>query len=163
MIIAGIDPGLKGGIAFIKNVSYDLYAEEAPVYELKTNTKTKRYLDMWTLMTLLEEHEPDHVYIEKQQPMPRQGLVSTFATGVGYGCYLGLLVAGGYSYTEVRPQIWKKDLNCTADKDQTRMRASELMPKYSHLWEKRSQDGVAEASLIAYWGMRYSIERFREA
>ena len=112
---------------------------------------------MWTLMALLEDHDPDHVFIEKQQPMPRQGLVSTFATGMGYGVYLGLLVSGGVKYTEVQPRIWKKDLGCTADKDQSRMRASELMPNASHLWRQKNQDGIAEASLIAYWGIYKSI------
>ena len=54
-------------------------------------------------------------------------------------------------------RIWKKDLGCTADKDQSRMRASELMPNASHLWRQKNQDGIAEASLIAYWGIYKSI------
>ena len=105
MIICGIDPGLSGGIAFYRNVSYDLYAEKVPTYKLETKTKTKRFLDLWQLLTILNDHDPDHVFIEKQQPMPNQGLVSTFATGMGYGAYLGLLVATGYSYTEVPARV----------------------------------------------------------
>ena len=162
MIIAGIDPGLSGGLCFFDNEEKTIHAEKAPIYQFKTKTKTKRFLDMWTLMTMLDDHNPDHVFIEKQQAMPQQGLVSTFATGMGYGVYLGLLVAGGYSYTEVSSRVWKKDLKCTADKDQSRMRASELMPNGSHLWQQKNQDGLAEASLIAYWGIYKSISQYRE-
>tara|TARA_E500000318_G_scaffold111157_1_gene128710 strand:+ start:1408 stop:1881 length:474 start_codon:yes stop_codon:yes gene_type:complete len=153
MIICGIDPGLSGGLSFFNNETLTVHAEKAPIFQLKTKTKNKRFLDMWTLMSMLDEHNPDHVYIEKQQAMPQQGLVSTFATGMGYGIYLGLLVAGGWSYTEVASRTWKKDLNCTADKDFARKRASELMPNGSHLWQQKNQDGIAEASLIAYWGI----------
>ena len=94
--------------------------------------------------------------------MPNQGLVSTFATGMGYGAYLGLLVATGYNYTEVPARVWKKDLNCPSDKDQSRDLATKLMPQGKHLWQLKSQDGIAEASLIAYWGLRKSIERCRD-
>ena len=162
MIICGIDPGLSGGIAFYQNINYKLYAEKVPTYTLKTKNKTKRFLDLWQVMTILNDHDPDHVFIEKQQAMPNQGLVSTFATGLGYGAYLGLLVALGYSYTEVQARVWKKDLNCTSDKDQSRDMATKLMPQGQQYWTKKNQDGVAEASLIAYWGLRKSIQQFRK-
>jgi hypothetical protein len=29
------------------------------------------------------------------------------------------------------------------------------MPDASVCWEKRTQDGIAESALIAYWGMNY--------
>ena len=153
MIICGIDPGLSGGLAFFDNESNTIHAEKAPIFTINIKAKKKRFLDLWTLMRMFDEHDPDHIYIEKQQAMPQQGLVSTFATGMGYGIYLGLLVSGGFQYTEVQARQWKKDLNCTADKDASRMRASQLMPNASHLWQQKNQDGLAEASLIAYWGI----------
>ena len=153
MIICGIDPGLSGGLAFFDNEKKTIHAEKAPIFKIVRKAKTKRFLDMWSLMTILDEHDPDHIYIEKQQAMPLQGLVSTFSTGFGYGIYLGLIVANGMSYTEVSPRQWKKDLNCPSDKDASRKRASELIPQGNHLWQQKNQDGLAEASLIAYWGI----------
>ena len=153
MIICGIDPGLSGGLAFFDNESKTIHAEKAPIFTVNLKPKKKRFLDMWTLMRMFDEHDPDHIYIEKQQAMPQQGLVSTFATGMGYGVYLGLIVASGMSYTEVSARTWKKDLNCPSDKDASRKRASELLPQGSHLWQQKNQDGLAEASLIAYWGI----------
>ena len=114
---------------------------------------TEGGVDVHALLDILTSVKIKHIYIEKQQAMPQQGLVSTFATGMGYGVYLGLIVASGMSYTEVSPRTWKKDLNCPSDKDASRKRASELLPQGSHLWQQKNQDGLAEASLIAYWGI----------
>ena len=75
---------------------------------------------------------------------------------MGYGVYLGMLVASGISYTEVMARKWKSDLRCPSDIDASRKRASELMPNGSHLWQLKTYDGVAEASLIPYWGMTHS-------
>ena len=156
MIIAGIDPGLNGGISFIETESKRVQNEKAPVFKFTVGKKTKRFLDIWTLHTMLNDQQPKHIFIEKQQAMPKQGLSSTFATGMGYGIYLGMIVASGFSYTEVIPRKWKNDLDCTSDKDATRKRASELMPQGSHLWQMKTYDGLAEASLIAYWGINFS-------
>jgi hypothetical protein len=45
-------------------------------------------------------------------------------------------------------------------KDASRARASELLPAYSHLWQRKRDDGRAEAALIALYGWR---QLFREA
>ena len=156
MIVCGIDPGLNGAVSFIHSDSKYIQAEKAPVFKVNIGKKQKRFLDMWSLNSILADQKPEHVFIEKQQAMPQQGLASTFATGMGYGVYLGMLVAIGLPYTEVVPRKWKSDLNCTSDKDATRKRASELMPQGSHLWQLKTYDGLAEASLIAYWGMNFS-------
>ena len=75
-------------------------------------------------------------------------------TGLGYGIYLGLIISRGISYTEVPPIKWKKELGVTADKDEARKRASELMPSASDLWKLKCEDGVAEAALLAYYGIK---------
>ena len=41
------------------------------------------------------------------------------------------------------------------DKDEARKRASELMPNASHLWQYKNEDGVAEAALLAYFGIQH--------
>ena len=38
--------------------------------------------------------------------------------------------------------------------EEARKRASELMPTASELWKLKSDDGVAEAALLAYYGMK---------
>ena len=98
MKICGIDPGLNGGIAFIAGDF--ITADRVPVLNITKGKSTKRFLDAWSIMRMIDDQAPDHVFIEKQQAMPKQGLSSTFATGFGYGIYIGLLVAARVSYTE---------------------------------------------------------------
>lgn len=156
MKICGIDPGLSGGIAFIAGDF--ITAERVPILNVTKGKGTKRFLDAWSIMRMIDEQDPDHIFIEKQQAMPRQGLSSTFSTGFGYGIYIGLLVAARVPYTEISPIKWKKDLQVPADKDAARKRASEILPDASELWQLKKDDGLAEAALIAYWGATRSGE-----
>ena len=155
MKICGIDPGLTGGIAFMSGdvVYRTLEAARAPVLNITKGKSTKQFLNCWAIMDLFDKEKPDHVFIEKQQAMPKQGLSSTFSTGFGYGIYIGLLVASRVPYTEISPIKWKKDLQVPSDKDAARKRASEIFPSGStELWPNKRDDGVAEAALIAFWG-----------
>lgn len=156
MKICGIDPGLTGGIAFIAGDF--ISSKRVPILTLDKGKTKKRYLDAWGIMRMLSDQEPDHIFIEKQQAMPKQGLASTFATGFGYGLYIGLLVASRIPYTEISPVRWKRDLQVPSDKDAARKRASEILPAASELWQLKRDDGLAEAALIAYWGATRSGE-----
>ncbi len=147
MMICGIDPGVTGGIAFYNGL--ELYAHRVPTSKLAN----KKILDMEGICKLLVQYEPDMVFIEQQQAMPRQGVASTFKTGFGYGIYIGILHALGYNYTVVIPRKWKSDLGVPRDKDLARQRATDLMPMGESSWSRKCEDGVAEASLIAYWGL----------
>ena len=145
-MICGIDPGLIGGIAFVANDT--VLAYRTPVLKVSK----KRYIDIWSAMTMIKNHKPSHIFIEKQQAMPRQGLSSTFQTGFGYGVYIGMIVALGIPYSEVSPRLWKRDYGLSSDKDESRQRATELMPDGQKFWSLKCEDGVAEAALIARWG-----------
>ena len=147
MKICGIDPGITGGIAFFDGHKID--ACRVPTFKIAN----KKVLDMESICRLLVFHEPELVFIEQQHAMPRQGVASTFKTGFNYGIYIGILHALNYEYTVVIPRKWKADLSVTSDKDQARMRATELMPDGQSSWSLKCEDGVAEAALIAYWGL----------
>ena len=151
MIVCGIDPGLTGGLAFLEKKTVNVH--KVPIYNVTKGAKRKKMLNTWQIISLMEENEPDHVYIEKQQAMPKQGLSSTFITGFNYGIYIGLLIGLCIPFTEVSPRTWKKALSVSANKDEARKRASELMPNGSGLWPNKSDDGLAEAALIAYFGV----------
>lgn len=145
-MICGIDPGLNGGIAFLSDGI--VIAERTPVITYKK----KKYLDVGSIVAILQKQEPSHIFIEKQQAMPRQGVASTFRTGFGYGIYIGLFIALGFKYTEVSPRTWKKELGVTSNKDEARARATEIFPHAARLWQKKVEDGVAEAAMIAHYG-----------
>jgi len=91
--------------------------------------------------------------------MRGQGVSSVFSFGDTFGCTKTALAAAGIPYTFVTPGVWKKALGCTADKDQTLLRAGQLMPSSVHEWtpirgvrDKEACKGIAEAALIALFG-----------
>ncbi len=84
-----------------------------------------------------------------------------FAFGTVTGAIEMAVVAAGIPYTKVAPGKWKKELGCTADKDGTLLRASQLMPRSVAWWtpirlerDKEMCIGIAEAALLAYWGAK---------
>ena len=156
-IILGIDPGLSGGLAF-RYSNGDIEVEYPPIFKEKVagkKNKNRRHIDPKGLGTLLRKYSLKHAFIEKQQAMPKQGVSSTFRTGLGYGIYIGILATLLIPFTEIRARIWKQDMVVPADKDGALLRASELMPKYVNLWPLKKDNGVAEAALIALWGERF--------
>ena len=151
MTVCGIDPGITGGITFIQNKDC-VVAERIPICSFKIGKKKKKFLDLAKIINRIEAYKPSRIFIEKQQAMPNQGVSSTFKTGFNYGLYIGTFASQGYHYEEVTPRKWKTDLKVSANKDEARQRASELMPMAEEYWRLKCEDGVAESALIAYWG-----------
>jgi Holliday junction resolvasome RuvABC endonuclease subunit len=146
MKILGIDPGLTGGLALLDLDK--LTVIPMPVLKLKD----KQTLDLGVLVQKLQEMQPDHVCIEQQQSMPKQGLSSTFRTGYHYGVLIGVLAALKVPYETISPRQWKKAMQVPADKSAARHRATQLLPQYAAAWSKAKDDGLAEAALIALYG-----------
>jgi hypothetical protein len=76
MSVIGIDPGISGGIALIKNGN-------AVVAKMG---HTER--DTYEILQSYAEHEP-FAYIESVHSMPKQGVASSFKFGVNYGLLKG--------------------------------------------------------------------------
>ncbi len=107
----------------------------------------------------------DHAIIESAAAMPKQGVASMFKFGFVCGGLRGLVAAHFIPVTYVTPKKWKGALSVPKAKDGARARASELLPAYSHLWQRVRDDGRAEATMIALYGARLlsSGERMGEA
>jgi hypothetical protein len=100
------------------------------------------------------ERVPVELMLEEQQAMPaalrgrNQGGRSTFRTGLGYGLWLGLVVAAGVPYQTVRPATWKKHHGLLgADKRASRLRCAQRFPALGAIAAK--DEGPAEALLLA--------------
>ena len=144
MIYVGIDPGLAGGIG---------------VLESNSNTYSIKYTPE-ALISLLNQFTDEtqvQFFVEHVHAMPKQGVTSTFNFGMGFGRILGILEAFNRKYTLVKPQVWKKVIGVTADKQTSIDKCKELFPKVSLLPTPRCRvpsDGLAEALLIAEYGRR---------
>jgi len=156
MIIVGIDPGLKGAIAFIGKKKVKVI----PVPTLKM-TKTKNMLDENGIRDYLYNYKTkiEHVFIEKAQAMPKQGGVSMFNYGTGWGILRGICCGLFLPYTLVHPKTWKKVIckDTPKSKEASIIVAKRLWPKINLLPTPRSKkdsDGLADAMCIGEYGRR---------
>lgn len=157
MIVVGIDPGQKGGIAVISCNCKGLQVEVFDMF----NDFSDLVSFFWDLKRKSERSKDGRliVFIEKQSPFPKQGVVSTFKLGRSYGELIGVLRTLGISFEEVSSHRWKrffglnsKALDRKKRKEFSLEKAKSLFPE---LVEKIGKsDGKAEALLIAEYCRR---------
>lgn len=108
-VYIGIDPGKSGGIASVIDnaaIGMPMPQTERCVYQVIKNLVGK---------------DRAVAVIEKVHSMPKQGVVSSFTFGQGYGFLRGCLIALGIPFREVSPQAWQKYLEIPRrSKDETK-------------------------------------------
>ncbi len=160
MTFIGIDPGLHGAIAI----------ESAPgKVEIYPMPLIGNELDVRGIGEIFADlartgHTSDcFAMLEKQQCYPKQGGVSNFSTGYGYGVLVALLTAHCIPFEEVRPQAWKKAFGLSmrgeeksAKKAASIQKAQQLYPGVNLVMPgcRKPHDGVAEALLLLEYGKR---------
>lgn len=149
--IVGIDPGLSGGISFLRDDGC-LIVFDMPTVKKTVSGKQRRSIDRERLRQYFDRSDILHVMIERQGTRPGQAAGSTMVTGTNYGLIEGIILANYHPYTIIAPQTWKKNLNVPKDKKEAMQRATELMPRAAHRWANAGQDGRAESALLAYYG-----------
>lgn len=147
----GIDPGLSGGIAIIRDQAVTttpmpLAGGELDIAELAN------WLRRWDVAQGI-------AVVEKAQSMPKQGIASAFNYGTGYGQVLGLLTALRIRTELVRPTEWKKVIlaGTAKDKDAAIAYVRRAFPGVSLLASMKStkmHDGMADALCLAEYGRR---------
>lgn len=150
-LVAGIDPGLDGAVAFLGE---ELTVVDMPVLRLSRGGKQKRDLDAHGLAHLLRTTPIDHAFVEAVGARPGQGVTSTFSLGRSVGIIIGVLATLDIPLTLVSPAAWKRSLTVPKAKDGARSRASQLLPKSAQLWARARDHGRAEAALLALYGLR---------
>lgn len=146
--VVGIDPGLTGGLACLSTDG--LMVMRMPVIK----GGSAKILDVANIVQWIDDCDPDHVFVERQQSMPGQGVASSFRTGQNYGIIIGILAGMQYPVTTVSPVIWKRSMEVPKDKRLARARATEIFPKCAQDWGLARDDGLAESALIAEYGRR---------
>ena len=104
MVIIGIDPGKTGGIAFYGNGITIFQMPLLPDGSIDCS-------DLYSKFLMYKDYDKYICFIEKSQPMPKQGVKGVFSYGVTYGLIKGALICAGIPYQEVAPQTWKKYFN----------------------------------------------------
>ena len=147
MKIIGIDPGLSGGIAILKeNKVLDLF--DMPV--MSEGKKNKRQLNSAQLANLIKKNiktnEDVAVVVEQVNAMPGQGVTSMFNFGQSFGAIKGVCAALEVPIYFVRPSKWKKYFDLiNSSKDASRTKVIEMYPTLS----KKKDVNKSDAILIA--------------
>lgn len=136
-----IDPGKEGGLALLQGEEIQTFRFDRDVYRCILSD-----LRGESAMCCLE-----HVGV-----MPKNGAVSMFHFGEGFGWLQGTLEAYGIPYELVRPQKWKKEFSVTADKNTAIQVCKRLFPELNLVPAgcRKEHDGMAEAALMAVYAKR---------
>lgn len=149
-IILGIDVGQNGALVYYDGV--ELIPHRMPVFEIKKGKSIRKRVNFRAVCNILKTDKPDHAYVENVSAQFGNGAAQAFSFGRACEAIENALIACNVPYSMVTPQEWKKVMQCPAEKDGARMRASQLLPDWSHCWDKKCLDGVAEAAMIALYG-----------
>lgn len=146
MVYIGIDPGIKGAIAFVQSDPPDYAVQPMPSYS--DQDKLRKTFEI--VGDLIKHGSHFKVVIEKAGMRPNQS--GTITTLVNYGILLGICIAYQIPYEEISSMKWKKYFNLSKDKALSIKKAKELFPLLAETIGK--SDGMAEALLIAEYGRR---------
>jgi crossover junction endodeoxyribonuclease RuvC len=166
-VVVGIDPGLDGALVALVNGQPIARACWPTLALKKSGGGTKREYDEPAVVALLRKVTDGlnaHVFIEKQQAMPGQGVTSMFSTGYGYGMLRGILVALGVPWTVITAKAWQATMMAGMPHPEGKKASSQAHIVCSRLWpgldlraSERSRtphSGICDALLISEHGRR---------
>ena len=153
MLIIGVDPGLRGALATWDGQMLAVF--DMPTLTVQRNGKNRNVLDVHELARLVRGLQPGaRAYMELVGAMP--GQMGMFTFGDAFGVMRGIFAACDIPVEYISPVRWKRRMQVPAgrDKEGSLLRVKQLLPQHSGLFARKKDDGRAEASLLALYGMR---------
>jgi len=166
VIILGIDPGMSGGIAKLKQDGARWYPSAIPMPSTESAIADR----LWTIQEEAQKEEVEIIcFLEQVQVMPairrvkgpngekreevNAGIVSTAKFMQGYGFLRGCLISIGIPVEDIRPQAWQRLLGCMTrgNKNVSKQRAQQLFPTIQITHK------IADALLIAEAGRKIRL------
>lgn len=153
--ILAIDPGSKGAVALYDSNTRALVVHDMPTLAITVGKTKRNRVDLHRLNALILDMSvhAEHALIEEVGAAPSDGVVGAFSFGEAFGCVKMAVAAHEIPMQLIRPQEWKAFHRLIGkDKDDSRQRASQLLPEHAAKWVRKMDDGRAEAALIALYG-----------
>ncbi|MFB4439269.1 crossover junction endodeoxyribonuclease RuvC [Enterobacter hormaechei subsp. steigerwaltii] len=148
--VLGIDPGCSGALVLVTEQGG--YIDHLPMPTIKVGTKSR--VNGAAVAAWVRQYGITHAYLEQVGAMPGQGTASMFTFGHAAGVAEGILQGLNIPYTLVTPQAWKKSAGLIGSyKDAARSRAIQLYPELRALDAKAKGQAIADALLIARFGI----------
>lgn len=152
-MIIGIDPGVKGAMAFLPN------HPESPLSVIDMPHSIESIVS-----SIKEKHEREKIrfaviedvtamtYVNARGEVRGQGAKASFNFGFGTGVLHGALAAIGIPTYQVKPATWKAVFGLSSNKDLSRELAARKFPALALSFARKKDDGRAEAALLALFG-----------
>jgi crossover junction endodeoxyribonuclease RuvC len=176
MIVIGIDPGMDGAFAFIDSNGtlqdvVDMPTDRIEVSRAKRGARKagkteRRRISVQGVLALLDGLDGNScvAFMERlvampSRPDPLSGARRTMGPASmgeffrGGGIIETALAARGIGLTLVGARTWKVATNCPTGKDAARTRAAQQFPAFAPRFARVKDDGRAEASIIALYGV----------
>lgn len=156
-MIVGIDPGIKGGIAALKDNGELLIAQPLSTpYEIA---------DQISFIKAIPVDEASfRTWVEEPFIKPGTASQSTFTGLVNYGILLKSIEIYCRNFHTVKPNVWKSSFKLSKDKQKSMDLCLMLYPEskeYIYGPEGGMKDGIAEAILIAYYGKLWNDRQLK--
>lgn len=147
VFILGIDPGFKGALALLNLHDSSIVFEEMPL----TKVLGRNEIDPYELAHFVGANSQDIIIaaIEDVGARPKQGLSSTFRFGYGAGILIGVCASFKIPCMRIKPQVWKSYFGLSKRKKDSIDLAIKKYPHTAKTLTKKSDDGKAEALLLA--------------
>lgn len=162
-VVVGIDPGKDGAVVVLdqrgKTVASYLTKRDFTLQLGKTSKRSYTEARMSQAIDWIgKKHEILLTVIEKQWARPKQGVSSTFSSGLGYGLWRGILASHNIRYSEVSPKTWAKEVlkDVSGDgKARSVYVASQRVPDLDLTpgLKRKPHDGLADAACLALYGL----------
>lgn len=162
LLVAGVDPGQKGGIAIVDKLSERLqFCVAMPMFE-KQIGKTKRLrMDIGELDRLIDFMVDLGVVMIVHENVGAGFGASGRELGEGIGLFKAFCYKAKMRMEPVPVVKWKKEMAAPADKTESFFRAEMLFPHDREMLRGSKggkHDGKAEAAMIALYGCRKLVE-----
>jgi len=150
VIVIGIDPGITGALSVHENSDLKEVTDMPVMPQGKKNKQQVNAAQLGHIIKTIQERNDNYcAVVEQVQPMPMEGVTSSFNFGQTFGIIKGALGALKIPVYFVQPRKWKKHFNLIgAEKDASRTKAIELYPSYSNFLSRKKDINRAEAILI---------------
>lgn len=144
-VIIGIDPDAAGGICRTDGKVYS--CERLHFADAVRNREVLRSVC----------NNADAVYVESIPMIRGNGHVGSATRRIRYGAMLERLHSLGVRVVEVYPQTWQGALGLTAGRGEGRPAHKARMAKVARRFCPDVPDALADAVLIAYYGLRMEV------
>lgn len=165
--LVGIDPGLTGAFAFLRQMGN---ATAIEFHDMPTNDGgfikrkgkgVRKMIDTQGVADILKNLDKDStvVFIEKVQAFPGVAAASAFSFGKGAGIIEAVVTLMGFEWHHITPQKWKRAAGLIKqEKDKSRTVAKALFPLAAGNLRLKKHSDRAEAALIAHFGAKLKGE-----